>query len=84
MSEYTRNVEMLRNEGIRVIKNRIPREVRKELNEGVKKGHIKHLKRDRLKPEIYCHPDQFEAAQQKQIDEENEINNCVRKIVVNS
>jgi hypothetical protein len=49
------NVLMVQMMGVRVIKSRIPSDVRKALNGAVKKGELGHMKKDGLKPEVYYH-----------------------------
>lgn len=56
------NVEMIRAEGFRVIHGRIPARVRKELQEGVRKGELRHLKKDGLLQEVFFRPDISEQA----------------------
>jgi hypothetical protein len=62
-----KNIEMIRNEGIRVVTNSIYREVRKELTKGVRSGLLVHIKKDHLMPEIYCHPSKKQEAIELQI-----------------
>lgn len=50
------NVEMIRAERFRIVKNKIPREVRKALNEAVKNGLLAHSKKTDINPEAYYHP----------------------------
>ena len=53
---YTPNVAMLRDEGVRLIEGRIPRAIRNELMAGVRKGHLGRLAKDGLMPEAFFHP----------------------------
>jgi len=55
---------MLRREGFRIIRGSIPAEVRKALREAVKNGELGHLPRKGLLPEVFCHPDKLDAAQE--------------------
>ena len=41
---------------ILLVTSRIPTDVRKALNEAVKRGELGHLKKDGHKPEAYFHP----------------------------
>ena len=41
---------------ILLVTSRIPADVRKALNEAVKRGELGHLKKDGHKPEAYFHP----------------------------
>jgi hypothetical protein len=50
------NIQMVRNERYRIITH-LHKEIRENLNHGVKNGMLGHLKKDGLKPEIFYHPD---------------------------
>ena len=50
------NVEMVRAQGIMLVLSKLPHDVRKALNAGVKVGRLRHLKKDGAKPEAYYHP----------------------------
>jgi len=50
------NVQLILDQRFRLIKNSIPRDIRKALNEAVKKGILGHKKKDGHKPECYYHP----------------------------
>ena len=52
----TPNVEIVRMMGVRILRCKIPQQVRKELTAGVKAGRIGHLKKEGLRPEAYFHP----------------------------
>ena len=76
-----RNVEMIRNEGVRIVK-KIPLEVRRELRAGVCVGELGHLKKDGLLPEVYFHPDkQKEAMEIRQKSAMRSIE-AIRKVCV--
>lgn len=47
------NVLTIQMEGARIIRGRVPAEVRKALNAAVKSGELGHMKREGLKPEVY-------------------------------
>ncbi len=47
------NVEMIRAEGARLIRGKMPRATRTALNNGVKEGKLEHYKKDGHKPECY-------------------------------
>lgn len=47
---------MIRNEEVRIVRGRIPAQVRRALLEAVGSGDLGHLKRDGLKPEAFFHP----------------------------
>ena len=50
------NVQLILDQRFRLIKNSIPRDIRKALNEAVKRGILGHKKKDGHKPECYYHP----------------------------
>lgn len=50
------NVQMVRAERVRLITNSVPRDVRKALNDAVKRGELGHVAKDGDKPEAYFHP----------------------------
>jgi len=75
------NVEMIRTHGERIVRGKIPREVRKELSEGVKLGLLGHLKKDGLKPEIYFHPDHLHTARERQKIEASYKIDCIKSVV---
>ncbi len=49
------NVLMVQMEGVRVVRNKLPRELRKAFNDAVKAGELGHIKKEGLKPEVYHH-----------------------------
>jgi hypothetical protein len=49
------NVLMVQIEGVRAVRNRLPREVRKALNDAVKSGELGHMKKDGFRPEVFFH-----------------------------
>lgn len=49
------NVAMVEMEGVRLVRGRIPTQVRRALNAAVKTGRLGHLRRDGLAPEAYYH-----------------------------
>lgn len=49
------NVLMVQMEGVRVVRGKVTREVRKALNDAVKSGELGHMKKDGFKPEVYFH-----------------------------
>lgn len=50
------NVQMVLSERVRLITNSVPRDVRKALNDAVKRGELGHVAKDGDKPEAYFHP----------------------------
>lgn len=54
--DYGPNVANILCGGTRVIRGRVPAEVRAQLRSAVKDGVLGHLPKNGLKPEIYFHP----------------------------
>lgn len=50
------NVLKVRMERVSLVTSRIPAQVRRALNEAVKRGELGHIKKDGHKPEAYFHP----------------------------
>ena len=49
------NVLIVQIMGVRIVHNKLPKEVRTALNAAVKKGELGHIKKNGLKPEAYHH-----------------------------
>lgn len=81
MEKPTPNVEMIRAEGMRIIRGSIPRAVRKELYAAVKAGQLGRFKKDKLLPEVFYHPDQFHAAKEKRQGEAMHSIECIKKVI---
>lgn len=85
MTRYTDafgpNVQNILVQGSRVIRGRVPAQVRKQLMAAVKAGALGHLKRNGLKPEIFFHPDHKGSAKEIQAREAAYAVNCIRKVV---
>lgn len=85
MSRYTEaygpNVAQILVQASRVIRGKIPAQVRKELREAVKAGVLGHLKRDGLKPEIFFHPDHKHGAIERQKREAEYAVGCISKVM---
>lgn len=60
------NVDLIRAGATRVIRGKMPMQVRKELLAAVRDGHLGRLKKDGLKPEIFFHPDHKNGAIERQ------------------
>lgn len=58
----TPNVELIRKHATRIVRARIPAQVRKELIAAVKAGQLGHLRKDGLLPEVFFHPDHRNGA----------------------
>lgn len=80
-AEFGPNVEQILAQASRVIRGRIPAQVRKELAAAVKAGVLGHLKRDGLKPEIFFHPDHKNGAKERQAREAAYAIECIKKVV---
>ncbi|MCE2762857.1 MAG: hypothetical protein LW713_17940 [Acetobacteraceae bacterium] len=65
------NVALVRMEGIRIVKARMPRDVRAALMAGVVDGRLGHLPKDGLKPEAFFHPNSIWKAKEARQKEEN-------------
>jgi len=80
----TSNVEMIRTEGTRLICGPIPREIRKELMEGVKKGQIGHIRKGKeaWAKEVFFHTDNWYGAIDKLEIEKSYVEKCVNFAVV--
>lgn len=74
------NVAMIRMEGVRIIRGRVPACVRKELNAAVKAGALGHLKKDGLKPEAYFHPNAIDVAKERLTSEANESIRAIQRV----
>ena len=75
------NVEQTRAQGTRVIRGRIPAQVRKEMMAGVKAGRLGRLKKDGLKPEVFFHPDHKNGAIERQNREAAYAVSCIATVV---
>lgn len=78
---YGPNVEQIRSQATRVIRGKIPMQVRRELMDAVKKGFLGRLKKDGLKPEIFFHPDHEHGAIDRQKREAAYSIDCVSKVM---
>jgi hypothetical protein len=65
-AEYGPNVEQILCQGSRVVRGRIPQQVRKELAAALKAGVLGRLAKDGLKPEVFYHPDHKNGAIERQ------------------
>ena len=65
----------------RVIRGRIPSQVRAELRAAVKAGVLGHLKKDGLKPEIFFHPAHKNGAIERQKREAEYSVFCIAKVI---
>lgn len=80
-SDFGPNVETILAQASRVVRGRIPQQVRRELMAAVKAGVLGHLKKDGLKPEIFFHPDHKHGARERQQREALYSVECVAKVI---
>lgn len=80
--QYTPNVAMIRDEGYRIVEALRHREIRNELMRGVKLGHIGHVKKEGLLPEIFYHPDHKDEAINARAEEAIRAKAAIAKICV--
>lgn len=79
--EYGPNVEQILVRGSRVIRGRVPAQVRKELSAAVKAGVLGRLKKDGLKPEVFFNPNNKMSATEVQRREAEYSVACIAKVV---
>ena len=79
---YTPNVEQIRCQATRIVKGKMPAQVRKELMTAVKLGQLGRLKKDGLKPEVFYHPDHRTGAIDRQNREAEYSVSCISSVVV--
>jgi hypothetical protein len=80
-NEFGPNVEQILAQATRVVRGRIPAQVRKELMAAVKAGALGHLKKDGLKPEIFFHPDHKNGAVERQAREAEYAIGCISTVL---
>ena len=73
------NVELVRMHRVKVVKGRLPRDVRAALNAAVKDGRLDHMKKDGLKPEVYFHPEFVHMARSARSWSELRAQNAIAK-----
>lgn len=80
-AEFGPNVEQILAQGSRIIRGRVPAQVRKELFAAVKAGVLGRLPKDGLKPEIYFHPDHKNGAKERQVREAEYSISCIASVI---
>lgn len=65
----------------RIIRGRVPAQVRAELRAAVKAGVLGHLKKDGLKPEIFFHPAHKNGAIERQNREAEYAVKCIATVI---
>jgi|SRR5579859_2716145 len=85
MSRYNENfgpnVTQILCSATRIVRGKIPAQVRKELNAAVKAGVLGHLKKNGLKPEVFYHPDHRHGAIEAQKREAGYAISCVARVI---
>ncbi len=79
--DFGPNVASILIQATRVIRGRVPAQVRAELRAAVKAGVLGHLKKDGLKPEIFFHPDHKHGAIARQAREAEYAARCIAGVV---
>lgn len=79
--EFGPNVTNILVQATRVIRGRIPQQVRAELRAAVKAGALGHLPKDGLKPEIFFHPDHRNGAIERQKREAGYSVQCIAGVM---
>ena len=79
--DFGPNVANILAQASRVVRGRIPQQVRKELMAAVKAGVLGHLKKDGLKPEIFYHPDHKHGAVERQKREAAYAVHCIAGVI---
>lgn len=79
--EYGPNVQQILCQATRVIRGRIPQQVRKQLSAAVSAGVLGRLPKDGLKPEIFFHPDHRNGAIERQAREASYSISCIATVL---
>lgn len=79
--EFGPNVANILCQATRVIRGKIPRQVRNELMAAVKAKALGRLPKDGLKPEIFFHPDHLHGAIERQKNEALYSVNCIATVM---
>lgn len=67
------NIQMVLADRVRIVKNRMPKEVRQALNEAVKQKRLCHKEKEGHKPEVYYHPNFEYLANEERANIEKEV-----------
>lgn len=78
---YGPNVEQILCQASRVVRGKIPAQVRKELMAAVKAGVLGRLPKDGLKPEVFFHPDHKNGAKERQAREAAYSVSCIATVM---
>lgn len=80
-ADFGPNVEAILAGGSRIIRGKVPAQVRKQLRDAVKAGVLGHLRKDGLKPEIFFHPDHKHGAIERQKREAEYSIGCIANVI---
>jgi len=75
------NVAKVRMRRVQLVTGRIPSQVRKALNEAVKRGELGHVKKDGHKPEAYFNPTFEYLAKQERREHERGVLSAVAGVM---
>lgn len=79
--DFGPNVANILKHGTRVVRGRIPAQVRKDLSAAVKAGVLGRLPKDGLKPEIFFHPSHKNGAVERQQREAAYSVQCISGVI---
>lgn len=74
------NVEKVKCMRVQLVISRLPANVRKALNEAVKRGELGHMKKDGNKPEAYYHPTFEYLAKSERNEHERNVFNAILNV----
>lgn len=75
------NVKKVLMQRVQLVTTKIPSQVRKALNEAVKRGELSHIKKDGHKPEAYFHPTFEYLAKKERNDHERNVLSALAGVV---
>ena len=79
--QFGPNVQDVLVRAARVIRGRVPAQVRAELRAAAKAGVLGHLRKDGLKPEVFYHPDHKHGAIEIQRRETEYAIGCIASVM---
>ncbi|GGB00089.1 hypothetical protein GCM10011491_30440 [Brucella endophytica] len=80
-AEFGPNVEQILCQGSRVIRGKVPSQVRAELRAAVKANVLGRLPKDGLKPEVFFNPNNKMSAVERQKREAEYSISCIAKVM---
>ena len=81
MSPDEANIELVLTARVKVVRGKLPKDVRVVLDSGVKKGTLGHMKKDGYKPEVYYHPNFEYLANSERLKIEKETIKRLSKVL---